>query len=60
MACPWLDADLRHLLLRRRCLCEEKLQIDGGIRYLTLVLREGALVVTGVAVLLLADDLVLF
>lgn len=60
MACPWLDADLRHLLLRRGCLCE-KLQIDGGIRYLTLVLREGALVVTGVAVLLLlADDLVLF
>lgn len=37
---------------------KKKLQVDGGIRYCTLVLREGALVVTGMAVLLLADDLV--
>lgn len=33
--------------------------MDGGIGYCTLVLREDALVVTGMAVLLLAGDIVL-
>lgn len=60
MAFPWSHADLRHLLLRKGCLSKKQLKVDEGIRYCTLVLREGDLVVTGMTVLLLADDLVLF